>query len=67
MRTKFTVSMAAAGALLATVAMPMAAQESSVRAEKATSVERELFAAGNNSNVRRPMVGKADELVAKSA
>lgn len=67
MRTTFKVSMAAAGALLATVAVPMSAEQSaSVRAERPTQVERQLFAAGANS-VRRPILGVTDELDHKSA
>jgi hypothetical protein len=66
MRTTFKVSMAAAGALLATVAMPIT-EEVSVSADTAVTLQSELLASGNCSNVRRPMLDRADNLVAKSA
>jgi hypothetical protein len=62
MRTKFTVSMAAAGALLATtVAVPTSTEQSTSAAQvEELKVERTLFAAGANS-IRRPQVGVSTE------
>jgi hypothetical protein len=42
-------------------------EEVSVSADTAVTLQSELLASGNCSNVRRPMLDRADNLVAKSA
>jgi hypothetical protein len=71
MRTKFTFSLATAGALLATVAVPMSSGDApkldvptsveSSWAYEAKSVRRPLVAYEAKS-VRRPLIAKSDEL-----
>ena len=60
MRTKFTVSMAAAGALLATVAIPSAGENSAVRTEATRTVEPQLFA-GAYPAAKRPLIARTEE------
>jgi hypothetical protein len=66
MRTKFTVSMAAAGALLATAAIPNAVESSSTLTEATSAIERQLFA-GPHPMVRRPLVARVEELTNKES
>jgi hypothetical protein len=62
MRTKLAVSIAAASALLATVAVPMAVEDrAAVRPEATSTVEHQLLAQGVNGT-RRPLVARAEEL-----
>jgi hypothetical protein len=67
MRTKLAVSIAAASALLATVAGPTAIEDrAAVRPEATSTVEQQMLAQGV-TGTRRPLVARAEALNASES